>query len=103
MWEILGLALAAVALIISILALVASIIFFFLSARQLNNSTRRLQRTMNVLGQYLKATVKGADVDLNIDKEGNVVGLNITLHPDPINVQSQVSGTATLIQSGKKP
>lgn len=103
MWEILGVVFAVVALIISSLALVASIIFFFLSARQLNNSTRRLQRTMNVLGQYLKATIKGADVDLNIDKEGNVVGLSITLHPDPINVKAEVSGVATLFQSGKKP
>ena len=54
------------------------------------DSTRRLQRTMNILGRYLKATVKDADVDLNTDKEGNLLGLTITVHPDPMHVQSQV-------------
>jgi cytochrome c-type biogenesis protein CcmE len=102
MWTIVGVVIAILALIISVLALVASAVFYFKSARQLQDSTRRLQRTMNVLGQYLKATIKNADVDLNINKEGDLVGLNITLHPDPINEQVQISDSPTLIVCEKK-
>ncbi len=84
MWEILG-------VIIATIALIASAVFYFLSARQLQESTQRLQRTMNVLGRYLKATIKDADVDLNINKDGDLVGLNITLHPEPFTVHPHVS------------
>jgi len=102
MWEILGVMIGILALVISVLALAAGAVFYFMYARQLQNSTRRLQRTMNVLGHYLKATIKDADVDLNTNKEGDIVGLNITLHPDPINIQVQVGGVATLTQVEKK-
>ncbi len=96
MLEILG-------VIIATLALIASAVFYVLSARQLQESTKRLQRTINVLGHYLKATIKDADVDLNINKDGDIVGLNITLRPDPINVHSHVAGEVTLILGEKEP
>lgn len=90
------------ALIISVLALVASAIFYFKSARQLRDSTRQLQHTMNVLGRYLKATIKDADVDLNIDKDGNIVDVNIILRPAG-GIQEQASANATLTVVEKKP
>jgi hypothetical protein len=92
MWEILGVVVGLFALIISMFALVAAAVFYFMSARQLRNSTRRLQRTINVLGHYLKATIKDADVDLNINKEGDIVGLNITLRLEGVQAKATVGG-----------
>ncbi len=95
MWEIAG-------VIVAILALIASAIFYFKSARQLQKSTRRLQNSMNVLGRYLKATIKNADVDLNINKEGDIVGLSITVHPEPINVHLQVGPANVTVTKDEK-
>jgi hypothetical protein len=89
-------------LLISIAALVASAIFYFISARQLRNSTQQLQHTMNVLGHYLKATIKDAHVDLNINKRGDIVGLNITAHGE-IHGGGRISAKGQVIQGEKKP
>lgn len=105
MWQVIGVISAVLALIISLIALIISIftlaasaIFYFKSARQLQDSTRRLQRTMNVLGHYLKATIKDADVDLNFNKEGDIIGLSITAHTEPIVANVRVEGAATLVK-----
>jgi hypothetical protein len=92
-----------IGVIITILALIAAVVFYCKSTRQLRDSTRRLQRTMNVLGQYLKATIKDADVDLNIDKEGDIVGLNITLRLEGVQAKATVGGMVTVVEGDKKP
>ena len=97
------LTISILALIVSIIALVASAIFYFMSAQQLRKSTRRLQRTMNVLGRYLKGTIKDAEVDLHYDKEGDIVGLDIKLRPEHISVRANVKGDLTVIEGKKKP
>jgi hypothetical protein len=87
---------------VAVVALIASAIFFALSAQQLRSSTQRLQRTMNVLGQYLKATIQNADVDLNWDAAGDLIGLDIRLHVASCVIGVHAEGDLTLIP-GKKP
>ena len=102
MWQIVGLVTTILALIITILALTASAVFYFLSARQLRDSTRRLQNTMNVLGYYLKTTIKDARVDLNTDKRGDIVSLNIKGHSE-VHGGGGMSAKGYAIKGNEKP
>jgi hypothetical protein len=102
MWQVIGLSATFLALIITILALAASAIFYFMSARQLRDSTQQLQHTMNVLGHYLKATIKDAHVDLNINKKGDIVGLNISGHAE-VRGGGGISAKGHAIKGNEKP
>lgn len=80
--------------VIAVLALIASAVFYF-------KSTRQLRIAINVLAGYLEGTIKGADIRFNRNKKGDVVGLNITLHAEPGRIQVQVAGDVTLIKCKK--
>jgi len=88
MWQIIG-------VIITIFALIAAVVFYCKSAKALKTATR-------VFAGYLEGTIKGGDIKFNRNKKGDVVGLDITLHPDR-GVQVQVGGVVTLTTGEKRP
>jgi hypothetical protein len=65
-------------------------------------ATKELKIAIRVLAGYLEGTIKGGDISFNRNKAGDVIGLNIRLHPDPISSHSHVAGNITLISDEKK-
>jgi|GEM_PF-7053787 len=72
--------LSTAALAVSAAAIFCSIVFYY-------KSTRRLQNAVNVLGTYLEACMRDADVKLMRNNKADVVGISITLHAQPCHIQ----------------
>ncbi|MCX7974073.1 MAG: hypothetical protein N3B16_06165 [Candidatus Aminicenantes bacterium] len=81
-----------VTILLSVIAIILSIIFYF-------KSTRRLQAAVNVIGTYLEQTIKDSDVRLHRNRKGDVIGIVITLHPQPGYMLS--TGKSTTLQGDK--
>lgn len=91
MWEDIGFVITILALIVSIVAIVASAIFYRKSARDLQHVTK-------VIVDYLQMAMNNPNIKPNFDKKGRLINWNVTLDLSG-NVQTQASGTPTLTEN----
>lgn len=75
----LNIILSIAALIVSLMAIIIQVMFYA-------KSTKRLQGAVNVIGSYLEMCIKDADVKLSRNRNGDVVGVSITIHPQTANM-----------------
>jgi len=83
------------ALVVSVVAVLVSIVFYCKSAKA-------LQHAIDVLAGYLEGTIKGADITFNRNKKGHTIGLNVTVHLEPVQAKATVGGVVTVVEGDKK-
>jgi hypothetical protein len=88
MWEIAG-------FVISIVALVAAVVFYV-------KSTRLLQHIGKVIVDFLQMAMNNPDIKPKPGKGGIPEHWDVTLHPGSIPSQEQVSDNVTVIGVPKK-
>jgi hypothetical protein len=74
MWETVGFVITVLALVVSIVAIVLTAIFYFKSARDLQHITK-------VIVDYLQMAMNNPDIKPNFDKKGRLINWNVTLRP----------------------
>jgi hypothetical protein len=74
MGEIIGFVVTVLALIVSIVAIVLTTVFYFKSARDLQHITK-------VIVDYLQMAMNNPDIKPNFDKKGRLINWNVALHP----------------------
>lgn len=71
MWETI---IAVIALVVSILAIVLTTVFYFKSSRDLQHITK-------VIVNYLQMAMNNPDIKPNFNKKGRLINWTVTLHP----------------------
>lgn len=83
MWQI-------ISVVVTVLALVGTVIFYFKSAKQLGIA-------ITVLGGWLEQKIKGQNVTFRRDKKGRIVGLSMVMVAN-----ETLGGSATAHDAPKK-
>ncbi len=83
------------ALVVSVVAIIVGVVFYFMSARKLQNA-------VNILGGLAEGSIRPGSVKAKRNKKGDIVNLDITLQVDSA-VQSMTSDNVTLPTGPKKP
>ena len=76
------------ALVVSVVAIIVGVVFYFMSARKLQNA-------VNILGGLAEGSIRPGSVKAKRNKKGDIVNLDITLQVDSA-VQSMTSDNVTL-------
>jgi len=77
---IINIILSAMAILISLLALGASAVFYLKSAKQ-------LKIAINIFGGFIEGTIKGQDISFRRDNSGDLVGLSIVARVEGLEAQ----------------
>lgn len=87
--------LSIAALVVSVVAVIVSVVFYCKSARKLQNA-------VNILGGLAEGSIRPGSVKPKRNKKGDIVNLEIILQVDSAS-HSVTSDTPTLTTGPKKP